>query len=271
MAEIVIDPATSERLLAEVDGAEGDVHRQILGLRLLRRLWDDRLADVRNPETLGGFEPAEDDPRIDARFGWPSPQQPERIEIVWPAPSPPLEPLTEHDLRISPWAYHSLLLGEWASLDTNEALRLPRCVALLMCDGIAENPAGRDLLRVTSRLQILALPTSFHSQILVCGLTEGAGMVEIEMQVLAPDGSEAGFAIKSVDCQPETPSIYLTSLDSLDVQAEGRYWFSLRVLDGELARLPVEVGTAAWFEDRGGRAYGQSWTWDSDVYFGEHS
>jgi hypothetical protein len=269
MPELLIDPETVGRLLA-VAQPHGEIHRQLLGMRLVRRLFEDSEMAVRNPETLEQFDRLDNDPVHDPRYGWPTPLAPDLVELVWPAPPLAREPLEERKLRISPWALHSLLLGDWSTPVPNTVLRLPECVALLMCDGLSENPSGRDLLRVTGRLEVLAVPTRLHSQVLDCGLADGVGQIEMEIQVLGPEALEAAFAIKPVFCLArDVPSFYVANLDELQVYTEGIYWFVLRVLGEELSRLPIEVGRSRRFESRGGWQFGQAWTWEGDVFFGE--
>jgi hypothetical protein len=270
MAEVSIDRQTVERVLALSGDQSGEGHRQMLGLRLIRTLADlDKLV-VRNRSLLRSIEPFTDDPTSDPRYGWPSSRAPDLVEIVWPAPRLSREPIEDRNLRLSPWAVHSLLLGDWSAPLPGSVLRLPKCISLLLCDGLSENPAGHDLLRLTGQLEVLELPTRLHSQILVCGLADGSGQIEIEIQVMGAKDSEVGFAIKSVFCVgKELASFYVANLDGLEVSEEGQYWFVLRLLGEEISRLPIEVGRRGRFDGRGGWQFGQSWTWESDVFFGE--
>lgn len=271
MAEVVIDLDTVERLVSATsdEGGGSERHRQLLGLQLARTLSDQGDIAVRDPARLSPVLPMADDPTSDPRFGWPHQRPPDLVELVWPAPKLPREPLEESQLRISPWALHSLLLGDWGAPVPGTVLRLPECVALLLCDGLTENPAGRDLLRVTGQLEVLSFPTHLHSQMLVCGLADGVGQLEVEIQVLAPDESEVGFAIKQVFCPArEVATFYVANLDDLEVPHAGRYWFVLRLLGQEISRLPLEVGVPGDFEG-GGWVFGQAWTWEGDVFFGE--
>jgi hypothetical protein len=269
MPELAIDPATAARLLLVVDEGYGENYRQVLGMRLARTLLDQGEMAVRNPEALQQFPPLESGSLADRDYGWPSATRPDVVELSWPSPSLSREPLVGPIVRLSPWALRSLVVGDWATLEPATTIRLPRCVTLLMCDGLAEGPAGRDLLRVSGQVEVLSLPARLHSQILVCGLTDGVGQIEIELQMSGPDGSEVGFAVKSVSCYSTVvPSFYVANLNELEVLTEGQYWIALRVLGEELSRLPIEVGTQEGFEN-GGWTFGQSWAWDGAIYFGE--
>jgi len=165
---------------------------------------------------------------------------------------------------------HSRLLGDWGTATSGPALRLPECIAFLLCDGLVENPAGRDLLRVTGQLEVLSLPSQLHSQILVCGLADGVGQLELEIQIISPDEAEAGFAIKPVLCPAkDVATFYVAGLDELEVREAGLYWFVLRLLGEEVSRLPIDVGNRGQLGHLGGWAFGQAWTWENDVFFGE--
>jgi hypothetical protein len=269
MGEVVIDGKAIERFVEIAHEPSGENHRQLLGLRLVKTLADLGVLVVRDLQLLNGIASLDEDPTNDPRFGWPSSRTPDSVELTWPAPKLPREPLEERHLRLSPWAFHSLMLGDWNSPIPGTVVRLPECVSLLFCDGLTENPMGRDLLRVTGRLEVLSLPTQLHSQILVCGLADGLGGIEVELQVVGPNNTETGFAIKPVLCPArDVATFYIASLDKLEIQAPGRYWFALRVLGEEISRLPIEVSDREGFIS-GGWEFGQSWIWEGEVFFGE--
>jgi hypothetical protein len=268
MTEIEVDSETVERVLSLRDDPSGESQRQTLGLRLLRTLADLGHLTLRDVAILRSVQPLEGDPTSDPRFGWPSPRVPDLVQVVWPAPKLSLEPLEHGYLQLTPWAVHSLFLGAWGSPVPGTALRLPRCIALLVCDGLTENAAGRDLLRVSSQMEVLSFPTKLHSQLLVCGLADGVGQQEVELQVLSSQGAEIAFAIKSVLFGERTvPCFYVTSLDHFELPGPDQYWLILRLLGEEISRYPIDVRAGPF--DPAGWDFGQSWTWESDVFFGE--
>ena len=272
MTEVRVDVNSIERLVAVGQESSGEGHRQLLGLRLARTLADLGELVVQGQDLLASFEPLADDPTTDPRFGWPSSRPPDFVELTWPAPKLSREPLQDPELHLTPWALHSLLLGEWGTLAVDAPFRLPECVALLLCDGLTENPAGHDLFRVTGRLEVLTLPAQLHSQILVCGLADGVGQLELEIQIIGPGDIEIGFAIKPVFCPAkDVATFYVANLDQLEVRRAGRYWFVLRFLGEEISRLPIEISDQGERDDHGGWEFGQLWAWESDVFFGERS
>lgn len=267
MVEVTVASNTIDRVLDLADGPSPEGKRQLLGLRLLRTLADLDELVVHHPMSFGSLEPLEDDPRADPRYGWPLSGLPELVEIVWPGPSLSERVLESQNPHLTPWALHSLLIGEWGAPIPGTVLRLPKCVALQLCGGLTESPAGHDLLRLTSQVEVTSFPTSLHSHFLVCAFADGVGQIEFEIQVIGPDDSEVSFAIKSVFCDfRDVPSFYVATLDGLEVGIEGRYWFILRLLGEELSRLPIEIGQGHYFE-KGGPEFGQSWTWEGDAFF----
>lgn len=105
---------------------------------------------------------------------------------------------------------------------------------------------------------------------LVCGVADGVGLMEVEIQVIGPDESEVGFAVKRLSCPSrDITTFYVANLDDLKVHEAGQYWFVLRMLGQEVSRLPIEVATSGTFERQGGWEFGQAWTWEGEVFFGE--
>lgn len=256
-------------VLAAVSDPAGEVRRQLLGLRLARTLLDLGLLEPGGGE-LEWLAPV-DDPRGAQRFGWPFTSRPDEIYLKWPNPGPSRTPSNETRLVLSPWALHSLMLGDWAEAAFDrQAFRIPTACALLICDGVTEEPVGHDLLRVTSRLEVLELPSQLYSHALVCGLTDGCGSQEAELQITDSAEAEIGFSIRPTTLMERTiPTFVVVSLDNFAIPKPDVYTFRLRVLDHTLAEVPLEVhGPDAPLPPEGidGR---QLWTWDAEVYFGE--
>ena len=149
---------------------------------------------------------------------------------------------------------------------------VPNGVAALVCDGIQESEVGKDLLRVTGRLEVLDFPTKLHSQLLVCGVADGVGSVKLEIAVSSSEGEEIAFRMHDAHLfEPLVPSFYVVSLDDLAVPKADIYRFTVRVLDDKLAMLPFEVhGPEGPLPPRG-LDQRQVWTWESGAFFGERA
>jgi hypothetical protein len=248
-------------------GPERD--RQLLGLRMAKTLSDLGIVDGDDEALLDPFEPILD-AVTDPRFGWPFETTPESLTLAWPAAPPPRRLGEARHVELTPWALHSLVLGEWHE-NPPATFQLPVATCLMVCDGVDEGPAGRDLLRITSRIEVLALPMELHSFLLVAGVADGAGHQEFEFVLEDANRREVGFAIKdALLMEPSVPSFVVHSLDNLEIPRAGVYWFRLRVLGDERAAFPIEVHLAnepnpPLLDGR------QHWTWDAQAFFGEHS
>lgn len=261
---ISLEPSSVSRLIG-ADTSQPETQRQLAGLGLIKALVAARKGECILPPEID-FVSHGDVDTTDAF--WPIDPEPSQIRLEWPFDGGLPALGSKGTVTMTPWAFFQLEKGEFGPLPP-EPLLLPRAAGLLVCDGLRETPAGFDLLRLTSCLEVLDFPTALHSHLLIASFV-ACGTIQLDFRLVSEMGEEVVQTLQPVG--PLRPSVLffkVLSLDQVPIEKPGLYHFELRLLDQELAKTPLEVHGASGPVATRGFMSGQQWSFDPQSAFGE--